>query len=46
MPHLFQGMGLLVYSVQLVLLLGLIMAIRNTTLFDLQVFARSRWSYR
>ncbi|MFC8341535.1 hypothetical protein ACFUJX_31560 [Streptomyces rubiginosohelvolus] len=39
MPHLFQGMGLLVYSVQLVLLLGLIMAIRNTTLFDLQVFA-------
>ncbi|MFC9030242.1 hypothetical protein [Streptomyces arboris] len=41
MPHLFQGMGLLVYSVQLVLLLGLIMAIRNTTLFDLQVFALS-----
>ncbi|AGK80058.1 putative ATP synthase protein I [Streptomyces microflavus DSM 40593] len=39
MPHLFQGMGLLVYSVQLVILLGLIMAIRNTTLFDLQVFA-------
>lgn len=32
MPHLFQGMGLLVYSVQLVLLLGLIMAIRNTSL--------------
>ncbi|MER8194011.1 hypothetical protein ABTY00_08620 [Streptomyces microflavus] len=39
MPHLFQGMGLLIYSVQLVILLGLIMAIRNTTLFDLQVFA-------
>lgn len=39
MPHLFQGMGLLVYSVQLVVLLGLIMAIRDTTLFDLQVFA-------
>lgn len=39
MPHLFQGMGLLVYSVQLVVLLGLIMGIRNTTLFDLQTFA-------
>ncbi|MFJ9110425.1 hypothetical protein [Streptomyces sp. NPDC102283] len=39
MPHLFQGMGLLVYSVQLVLLLVLIMGIRNTSLFDLQVFA-------
>ncbi|MFI1222197.1 MULTISPECIES: hypothetical protein [unclassified Streptomyces] len=41
MPHLFQGMGLMVYSAQLVLLLVLIMGIRNTTLFDLQVFALS-----
>ncbi|MFJ4964119.1 hypothetical protein EES43_20525 [Streptomyces sp. ADI96-02] len=41
MPHLFQGMGLVVYSAQLVLLLALIMGIRNTTLFDLQAFALS-----
>ncbi|MEI7034681.1 hypothetical protein [Streptomyces pratensis] len=41
MPHLFQGMGLLVYSAQLVLLLVFIMSIKNTSLFDLQVFALS-----
>lgn len=41
MPHLFQGMGLMIYSGQLVLLLIFILSIRNTSLFDLQVFALS-----
>ncbi|GGY26892.1 hypothetical protein OH797_11165 [Streptomyces anulatus] len=41
MPHLFQGMGLMIYSAQLVLLLIFILSIRNTSLFDLQVFALS-----
>ncbi|GHH53702.1 hypothetical protein [Streptomyces candidus] len=41
MPQLFSGMGLVVYSVQLVLLLLFIMAFRNTTLFHLQAFAIS-----
>lgn len=39
MPQLFQGMGLMVYSVQLVLLLGFVMAVRDTTAFDLQALA-------
>ncbi|MEV4878818.1 hypothetical protein [Streptomyces cyaneofuscatus] len=41
MPQLFQGMGLMIYSAQLVLLLVFILSIRNTSLFDLQVFALS-----
>lgn len=41
MPHLLQGMGLMIYSAQLVLLLVFILSIRNTTLFDLKVFALS-----
>lgn len=41
MPHLFQGMGLMIYSAQLVLLLILIMGIRDTSLFNLQAFALS-----
>ncbi|WP_326699833.1 hypothetical protein OG909_22585 [Streptomyces sp. NBC_01754] len=41
MPQLFQGMGLMIYSAQLVLLLIFILSIRNTSLFDLQVFALS-----
>ncbi|MFG3494829.1 hypothetical protein [Streptomyces sp. NPDC047928] len=39
MPQLFQGMALMIYSVQLVLLLGFVMAVRDTTSFDLQAFA-------
>ncbi|MET8342599.1 hypothetical protein ACFV6B_32645 [Streptomyces microflavus] len=41
MPHLLQGMGLMIYSAQLVLLLVFILSIKNTTLFDLKVFALS-----
>ncbi|MEW2067150.1 hypothetical protein [Streptomyces sp. NPDC007346] len=41
MPQLLQGMGLMVYSAQLVFLLIFIMSIRNTSLFDLQAFALS-----
>ncbi|MFJ6613711.1 hypothetical protein ACIQPT_25920 [Streptomyces sp. NPDC091289] len=41
MPHLFQGMGLMIYSAQLVLLLVFIMSIRNTSLFNLRAFALS-----
>ncbi|AOT61080.1 MULTISPECIES: hypothetical protein [Streptomyces] len=39
MPQLFQGMGLMIYSVQLVLLLVFVMAVRDTTAFDLQAMA-------
>ncbi|WP_236239935.1 hypothetical protein [Streptomyces sp. CC228A] len=39
MPQLFQGMGLMVYSVQLVLLLAFVMAVRDTTRFDLKALA-------
>jgi ATP synthase protein I len=39
MPQLFQGMALMIYSVQLVLLLGFVMAVRDTTSFDLRTFA-------
>ncbi|MDT0493070.1 hypothetical protein ACIOD0_24185 [Kitasatospora albolonga] len=41
MPQLLQGMGLMIYSAQLVLLLVFILSIRDTTLFDLKVFALS-----
>ncbi|MFE2292807.1 hypothetical protein [Streptomyces sp. NPDC059452] len=41
MPQLFQGMGLMVYSAQLLFLLIFIMGIRNTSLFNLQAFAFS-----
>ncbi|MEW2630963.1 hypothetical protein AB0903_04715 [Streptomyces sp. NPDC048389] len=39
MPHLFLGMALVVYTTQLLFLLGFLMLFRNTTLFDLQTFA-------
>ncbi|WP_228924067.1 hypothetical protein [Streptomyces sp. DH7] len=41
MPHLLQGMGLMIYSAQLVLLLVFILSIRNTSLFNLRAFALS-----
>ncbi|MET9769095.1 hypothetical protein ACFWRZ_29850 [Streptomyces rubiginosohelvolus] len=41
MPHLLQGMGLMIYSAQLLLLLVFILSIRNTSLFNLRAFALS-----
>ncbi|MEU9606271.1 hypothetical protein [Streptomyces sp. NPDC048057] len=38
-PHLFQAMGLLLYTTQLLLLFVFLMVFKNTTLFDPQVFA-------
>lgn len=38
-PHLFQAMGLLVYTTQLLLLAVLLAVFKDTTLFDLKAFA-------
>ncbi|MFE0422130.1 hypothetical protein [Streptomyces sp. NPDC058953] len=38
-PHLFQAMGLLLYTTQLLLLFVFLMVFKNTKLFDPQVFA-------
>lgn len=39
LPHLFQAMGLLLYTTQILLLAVFLIAFKNTTLFDPQVFA-------
>ncbi|WUD73162.1 hypothetical protein OG937_16420 [Streptomyces sp. NBC_00510] len=38
-PSLFQAMGLMLYTVQLLLLAIVLAVFKNTTLFDTQVFA-------
>ncbi|MER7044105.1 MULTISPECIES: hypothetical protein [Streptomyces] len=38
-PHLFQGMGLLLYTTQLLLLFVFMATFKDTTLFDSKVFA-------
>ncbi|MFJ8073147.1 hypothetical protein ACIQ7Q_04150 [Streptomyces sp. NPDC096176] len=38
-PHLFQAMGLMLYTAQLLLLLVFMMAFKDTTLFDAKAFA-------
>ncbi|MGW7355911.1 hypothetical protein ACWGI0_04330 [Streptomyces sp. NPDC054802] len=38
-PHLFQAMGLMLYTAQLLLLLIFMMAFQDTTLFDAKAFA-------
>ncbi|QDY79040.1 hypothetical protein [Streptomyces qinzhouensis] len=38
-PHLFQAMGFLLYTTQLLLLFVFLMAFKDTTLFDSKVFA-------
>ncbi|MFF3290622.1 hypothetical protein [Streptomyces sp. NPDC003023] len=38
-PHLFQAMGLMLYTAQLLLLLVFMMAFQDTTLFDAKAFA-------
>ena len=40
-PHLFQAMGLLVYTTQLLLLAIVLVLFKGTTLFDLRAFAFS-----
>ncbi|MBT2509971.1 hypothetical protein J7I98_29735 [Streptomyces sp. ISL-98] len=39
LPHLFQGMGLLLYVTQLLLLFGFLALFKGTDLFDFKVFA-------
>ncbi|MBE9500688.1 MULTISPECIES: hypothetical protein [Streptomyces] len=39
LPHLFQAMGLLLYTTQILLLLVVLIAFRDTTLFDTRSFA-------
>ncbi|MGW8379717.1 hypothetical protein [Streptomyces sp. ODS28] len=39
LPHLFQAMGLLLYTTQILLLAVFLIAFRTTTLFNPQVFA-------
>ncbi|RDG37556.1 hypothetical protein [Streptomyces corynorhini] len=39
MPHLFQGMGLLLYTTQLLLLFVFMAAVKDTTLFNPKAFA-------
>jgi ATP synthase protein I len=39
LPHLFQAMGLLLYSAQILLLLVFVAAFKNTTLFHPKAFA-------
>ncbi|GAA2071282.1 hypothetical protein GCM10009801_22760 [Streptomyces albiaxialis] len=38
-PHLFQAMGLLLYTVQILLLLVVVVVFQDTTLFDTKTFA-------
>ncbi|PJE96054.1 hypothetical protein CUT44_19870 [Streptomyces carminius] len=38
-PHLFQAMGLMLYTTQLLLLAVVLAVFKNTTLFDTKVFA-------
>ncbi len=38
-PHLFQAMGLLLYTTQILLLFVVLVVFRDTTLFDTQTFA-------
>ncbi|MFF8608392.1 hypothetical protein ACF06X_20895 [Streptomyces sp. NPDC015346] len=38
-PHLFQAMGLMLYTAQLLLLLFLIILFKKTTFFDFKAFA-------
>lgn len=38
-PHLFQAMGLLLYTTQILLLLVVVVVFRDTTLFNTQAFA-------
>ncbi|MCM2578165.1 hypothetical protein [Streptomyces meridianus] len=40
-PHLFQAMGLMLYTTQLLLLAILLAVFKNTTLFDVKAFAFS-----
>jgi ATP synthase protein I len=39
LPHLFQAMGLMLYTTQLLLLAGFVAIFKNTTLFDVKIFA-------
>lgn len=39
LPHLFQAMGLLLYTTQILALAVVLVVFKNTTLFDTQVFA-------
>ncbi|MEE1938760.1 hypothetical protein V1L54_04915 [Streptomyces sp. TRM 70361] len=39
LPHLFQAMGLMLYTTQLLLLAVVLAVFKNTTLFDTKVFA-------
>ncbi|GGT99501.1 MULTISPECIES: hypothetical protein [Streptomyces] len=39
LPHLFQAMGLMLYTAQLLLLLFLIFLFKKTTFFDFKAFA-------
>lgn len=41
LPHLFQAMGLLLYTTQILLLAVVLMIFRDTTLFNTQAFAFS-----
>lgn len=41
LPHLFQGMGMLIYTTQLLLLAIVLACFKNTTLFNLPAFAFS-----
>ncbi|AXL90988.1 hypothetical protein C4J65_23875 [Streptomyces sp. CB09001] len=41
LPHLFQGMGLLLYAAQILLLFVFLAAFKNTTLFNPRSFAIS-----
>lgn len=41
MPHLFQAMGLVLYTVELLLLFVFVAAFQNTTLFNPRAFAAS-----
>ncbi|MFF5918640.1 hypothetical protein ACFY8C_09860 [Streptomyces flavochromogenes] len=39
LPHLFQAMGLMLYTAQLLLLFIFLALLKNTTLFDFKAFA-------
>jgi ATP synthase protein I len=39
LPHLFQAMGLMLYTTQLLLLALIMLAFKNTTLFNTKAFA-------
>ena len=39
LPHLFQGMGLMLYAAQILLLFTFLAAFKNTTLFNPRAFA-------